>query len=72
MLKTNKEVPRLAPLDVAEKAVIGGHGPVAIGYPVTAAGEIDRWIREAGIDINMAYVTTPGTLEDLVFLSSRN
>lgn len=69
LLKTSKDVPRWTPRIVAEKAAIGGLGPVAIGSPQTVADEMERWIREADLDgFNIGYVTTPGTFEDLIDL----
>ena len=69
LLKTSKDVPRWTPRIVAEKAAIGGLGPVSIGSPATVADEMERWIREADLDgFNVAYVTTPGTFEDVVDL----
>lgn len=69
LLKTSKDVPRWTPRIIAEKAAIGGLGPVAIGSPATVADEMERWIREADLDgFNIAYVTTPGTFEDLIDL----
>lgn len=66
---TSAEMPRWTPRVVAEKASIGGLGPVGIGSPATVADEMERWITEADIDgFNIAYVTTPGTFEDLVEL----
>ncbi|KAF3389184.1 Dimethyl-sulfide monooxygenase [Penicillium rolfsii] len=69
LLKTSKDVPKWTPRVVAEKAAIGGLGPVAIGSPTTVADEMERWIREADLDgFNIGYVTTPGSFEDLVDL----
>ncbi|KAJ5938520.1 Nitrilotriacetate monooxygenase component A/pristinamycin IIA synthase subunit A [Penicillium verhagenii] len=69
LLKTSKDVPRWTPRIVAEKAAIGGLGPLAIGSPQTVADEMERWVREADLDgFNIGYVTTPGTFEDLVDL----
>ncbi|GLI78581.1 hypothetical protein PoHVEF18_006899 [Penicillium ochrochloron] len=69
LLKTSKDVPKWTPRVVAEKAAIGGLGPVAIGSPTTVADEMERWIREADLDgFNIGYVTTPGTFEDFIDL----
>lgn len=66
---TSPDVPRWTPRVVAEKAAIGGLGPVGIGNPSKVADEMERWIREADLDgFNLAYVTTPGTFEDVVDL----
>jgi alkanesulfonate monooxygenase SsuD/methylene tetrahydromethanopterin reductase-like flavin-dependent oxidoreductase (luciferase family) len=66
---TSEDVPRWTPRVVAEKAAIGGLGPVSIGTPEKVADELERWAREADLDgFNIAYVTTPGTFEDVVDL----
>lgn len=66
---TTKEVPKWTPRVVAEKAAIGGLGPVAIGSPATVAKELERWVEEADLDgFNLGYVTTPGTFEEVVDL----
>ncbi|ETN39516.1 uncharacterized protein HMPREF1541_05742 [Cyphellophora europaea CBS 101466] len=66
---TSPDVPRWTPRVVAEKAAIGGLGPVGIGTPAQVADEMQRWIDEADLDgFNLAYVTTPGTFEDVVDL----
>lgn len=63
------EVPRWTPRLVAERACIGGLGPVAVGSPQTVADELERWVREADVDgFNLGYVTTPGTFEEVVDL----
>ncbi|ROV98418.1 hypothetical protein VMCG_07107 [Cytospora schulzeri] len=65
----SEEVPRWTPRVVAERACIGGLGPVAVGAPGTVADEMERWVREAGVDgFNIGYVTTPGTFEEVVDL----
>jgi alkanesulfonate monooxygenase SsuD/methylene tetrahydromethanopterin reductase-like flavin-dependent oxidoreductase (luciferase family) len=66
---TSKAIPRWTPRVVAERASIGGLGPVSIGSPQTVADEMEEWIREADIDgFNIGYVTTPGTFEEVVDL----
>lgn len=66
---TSQDVPRWTPRVVAEKASIGGLGPLAVGTPARVADEMERWINEADLDgFNIAYVTTPGTFEDVVEL----
>ncbi|KAF2804730.1 nitrilotriacetate monooxygenase component A [Mytilinidion resinicola] len=66
---TSKDIPKWTPRVIADKASIGGLGPVAIGSPATVADELERWVREADIDgFNLGYVTTPGTFEDVVDL----
>lgn len=65
----NDETPAWTPELVAEKASIGGLGPVCVGSPSTVADELERWIREADLDgFNLGYVTTPGSFEDVVDL----
>ncbi|KAJ5474392.1 Nitrilotriacetate monooxygenase component A/pristinamycin IIA synthase subunit A [Penicillium sp. IBT 31633x] len=69
LLRTSDHIPRWTPRVVAEKAAIGGLGPVGIGSPATVADEMERWIREADLDgFNIAHVTTPGTFEDVIEL----
>lgn len=66
---TSEDVPRWTPRVVAEKAAIGGLGPVAVGSAERVADEMERWVREADLDgFNLGYVTTPGTFEDAVEL----
>lgn len=66
---TSEDVPRWTPRVVAEKAAIGGLGPLGIGTPEKVADEMERWAREADLDgFNIGYVTTPGTFEDVVDL----
>ncbi|KAB8216599.1 luciferase-like domain-containing protein [Aspergillus novoparasiticus] len=66
---TSEDVPKWTPRVVAQKAAIGGLGPVGIGSPQRVADEMERWIREADLDgFNLGYVTTPGTFEEVVDL----
>ena len=66
---TSPDVPHWTPRVVAEKAAIGGLGPVGVGSPATVADQLERWIDEADLDgFNLGYVTTPGTFEDVVEL----
>lgn len=66
---TSEDIPKWTPRVVAEKAAIGGLGPVAVGSPQTVADEMERWVREADLDgFNVGYVTTPGSFEDVVDL----
>ncbi|KAF3766549.1 Nitrilotriacetate monooxygenase component A/pristinamycin IIA synthase subunit A [Cryphonectria parasitica EP155] len=65
----SEEVPRWTPRIVAEKACIGGLGPVSIGSPQTVADDMEAWLRDADVDgFNIGYVTTPGTFEEVVDL----
>ena len=66
---TSKEIPEWTPEVIAERASIGGLGPVSVGSASTVADELERWVREADIDgFNLGYVTTPGSFEDVVEL----
>jgi FMN-dependent oxidoreductase (nitrilotriacetate monooxygenase family) len=66
---TSPEVPEWTPKVIAEKASIGGLGPVSVGSPAKVADELERWVREADVDgFNIGYVTTPGSFEDVVEL----
>ncbi|RMD44889.1 hypothetical protein DV735_g358, partial [Chaetothyriales sp. CBS 134920] len=66
---TSQAIPKWTPRVVAERASIGGLGPVAIGTPSHVADELVKWVTEADLDgFNLAYVTTPGTFEDVVDL----
>ncbi|KAI0182380.1 luciferase-like domain-containing protein [Xylaria flabelliformis] len=66
---TSPDVPRWTPRTVAEKAAIGGLGPVGVGSPETIAIKMEEWIREGDLDgFNIGYVTTPGSFEDVVEL----
>lgn len=66
---TSPEVPEWTPRVIAEKASIGGLGPVSVGSPATVADELQRWVTEADVDgFNIGYVTTPGSFEDVVDL----
>ncbi|KAL4952630.1 luciferase-like domain-containing protein [Aspergillus filifer] len=63
------DLPKLTPRLVGEMASIGGLGPVAIGTPSQVADVFEKWVNEADVDgFNVAYVTTPGTFEDVVDL----
>lgn len=66
---TSKNIPKWTPRVVAERACIGGLGPVAVGSPQTVADELEEWMREGDIDgFNIGYVITPGSFEDVVDL----
>lgn len=61
--------PAWTPELVAAQASIGALGPSACGSPKTVADELERWVKIADVDgFNLAYVTTPGTFEDVVDL----
>jgi alkanesulfonate monooxygenase SsuD/methylene tetrahydromethanopterin reductase-like flavin-dependent oxidoreductase (luciferase family) len=58
---TSPDVPQWTPRVVAEKAAIGGLGPVGIGTASKVTDDLERWAEEADLDgFNLAYVTTPG------------
>jgi FMN-dependent oxidoreductase (nitrilotriacetate monooxygenase family) len=66
---TSPEVPEWTPRVIAEKASIGGLGPVSVGTPAKVADELERWVKEADVDgFNVGYITTPGSFEDVVEL----
>ncbi|KAH7130179.1 luciferase-like domain-containing protein [Dendryphion nanum] len=66
---TSPDIPKWTPRVIAERASIGGLGPVAIGSPKTVADELEKWVQEADVDgFNIGYVTTPGSFEDVVDL----
>jgi hypothetical protein len=51
---------------VAEKASIGGLGPVGVGSAATVADELERWIEEADVDgFNCEFVPVFGKLSGL-------
>lgn len=55
------------PRKLAHFAGIGGLGPIFVGSAQTVADLLEEWIEETDIDgFNLAYVTTPGTFEDVV------
>ncbi|EFQ36468.1 HK97 family phage prohead protease [Colletotrichum graminicola] len=66
---TSEHVPKWTPRVIAERAAIGGLGPVSVGSPEKVADELEYWVREGDLDgFNLGYVTTPGTFEDVVDL----
>jgi hypothetical protein len=57
------------PRKLGEKMALGGFHPLPIGTPDVVADEFERWIDEADVDgFNIAYITTPGSQEDVVEL----
>lgn len=55
--------------EIAEKVGIGGPSPVVVGSPATVADEMQRWVRETGVDgFNLVRVLAPETFVDLVDL----
>ena len=52
---------------MAEFIGIGGLGPIFVGSANTVSDLLEEWVEEADVDgFNIAYVTTPGTFEDIV------
>jgi hypothetical protein len=57
------------PRRLGEVMAIGGFHPAPVGTPEMIADVFEQWINEADIDgFNIAYVTSPGTFEDVVYL----
>ncbi|MTE24686.1 LLM class flavin-dependent oxidoreductase [Microbacterium sp. ZXX196] len=57
--------------DLAEFVAIGGRGPVIVGSPETVADELERWVREAGVDgFNVCAAVRPADLERFARLVS--
>lgn len=53
--------------DIAQRAAIGGLGPVFIGSGATIAHQLITWAGETRVDgFNVAYAITPGSFEDVV------
>ncbi|KAI2631984.1 nitrilotriacetate monooxygenase component A [Hypoxylon sp. NC1633] len=67
--ENDEAAPRWTPRLVAQRAAIGGLGPLGVGSPQTVADDMQRWVSEADLDgFNIAYVTTPGSFVDVVEL----
>ncbi|KAH9885730.1 putative xenobiotic compound monooxygenase, DszA family [Xylariomycetidae sp. FL2044] len=57
------------PRKLGEKMALGGFHPLPIGTPDVVADCFETWIDEADVDgFNIAYITTPGSQEDVVDL----
>jgi FMN-dependent oxidoreductase (nitrilotriacetate monooxygenase family) len=55
--------------DLADYALIGGDGPVAVGSPQTVADQLEEWVDETGIDgFNLAAAIVPESFEQVVDL----
>ncbi|KAF2808492.1 bacterial luciferase-like protein [Mytilinidion resinicola] len=62
---TEPWTPRL----LGEKMALGGFHPAPVGTPAMVADVFEQWIDEADVDgFNIAYITTPGSFEDIVYL----
>lgn len=69
MISTSDNMPKWTPRIIAKKAAFGGLGPCPVGTADVVADELQRWIDEGDLDgFNIAYVTTPGSFEDVVEL----
>ncbi|KAH8678273.1 putative xenobiotic compound monooxygenase, DszA family [Xylariales sp. PMI_506] len=57
------------PRKLGEKMALGGFHPAPVGTPEMVADVFEQWIDEADVDgFNIAYITTPGSQEDIVDL----
>ncbi|KAK3044278.1 hypothetical protein LTS18_001716, partial [Coniosporium uncinatum] len=57
------------PRRLGETMALGGFHPAPVGTPEMVADVFEQWINEADVDgFNIAYVTSPGTFEDVVYL----
>jgi hypothetical protein len=57
------------PRRLGETMALGGFHPAPVGTPEMIADVFEQWIDEADVDgFNIAYVTSPGTFEDVVYL----
>lgn len=57
------------PRKLGEIMALGGFHPAPVGTPAMVADVFESWIDEADVDgFNIAYVTTPGSHEDIVDL----
>jgi alkanesulfonate monooxygenase len=55
--------------EMAEKIAVGGPCPVIVGDPPAVVDEMERWVRETGIDgFNLARAVTPESFVDFVDL----
>lgn len=54
---------------LGETMALGGFHPAPVGTPEMVADVFEQWIDEADVDgFNIAYVTSPGSFEDVVYL----
>jgi alkanesulfonate monooxygenase SsuD/methylene tetrahydromethanopterin reductase-like flavin-dependent oxidoreductase (luciferase family) len=57
------------PRRLGETMALGGFHPAPVGTPEMVADVFEQWIGEADVDgFNIAYVTSPGSFEDVVYL----
>jgi FMN-dependent oxidoreductase (nitrilotriacetate monooxygenase family) len=53
--------------DIAERAKIGGLGPLTVGGGATVADTLQEWVDETDVDgFNLAYAVTPGSFADFI------
>jgi FMN-dependent oxidoreductase (nitrilotriacetate monooxygenase family) len=63
------DVPKWTPRNIGRLISIGANGPVPVGTPAQVADVLQEWVRVADLDgFNVAYVTVPGTFEEVVDL----
>lgn len=57
------------PRRLGETMAFGGLHPAPVGTPEMVADVMEQWVNEADVDgFNIAYVTSPGSFEDIVYL----
>lgn len=57
--------------ELAQFIAIGGRGPVIVGSPNTVADELERWMREGGVDgFNISSAVRPADLDEFARLVS--
>ncbi|KAH8883609.1 Nitrilotriacetate monooxygenase component A/pristinamycin IIA synthase subunit A [Thozetella sp. PMI_491] len=57
------------PRKLGEKMALGGFHPAPVGTAEMVADVFEQWVDEADVDgFNIAYITTPGSQEDIVDL----
>lgn len=63
------DLPPWTPRNIGKQISLGGNGPVPVGTAEEVADVFEHWADTADLDgFNVAYVTTPGTFEDVVNL----
>ncbi|KAL6253241.1 hypothetical protein RBB50_000964 [Rhinocladiella similis] len=57
------------PRRLGQTMALGGFHPAPVGTPEMVADVFEQWINDADVDgFNIAYVTSPGSFEDVVYL----